>query len=106
MITALAPDSARSWRAVYGWPDDDADGGFRVEKFAVLGWAARGDAVLPVRVEARSGRGVLVGSDLDPWVDWLLAVLTAGQDWQQIDGVDSRVRAMIVAHVESKTDAN
>lgn len=99
-ITGLAI-ADRAWRATYGHVDDDEPGGFRVDRYAVIGWAARGPDVWPVRVEAVTGRGVLVGSALDPDRDALLAVLTAGESWEDVvPDADERVRAIIRAHIE------
>lgn len=100
-VTALAVDPHRGWRARYGYFDDEEDSGLRVDRYDVVGWACLGRDIWPVRVEAASGRGILVGSALDPDRDALLAVLTPGEDWQTLPGMDERVRAIIQEGISS-----
>lgn len=95
----------RSWRAWYAWWDPDESSGVRVEKHTVIGWAAVGDQIWPVRVEAQTARGVLAGSSGDSWRDALLGVLVPGDDWADIADVDSRIRGIIRAGVETQERA-
>jgi hypothetical protein len=94
-VRGLVVDPVRSWRAWYGWFDDDEDSGVRVEMWPVLGWACLGPDIWPMRVERDTGRGVLVGSVLDPDREALLGVLLPGEDWQALPGMDERIRDLV-----------
>lgn len=72
------------------------------DKHCVIGWAAVGMDVWPVRVEATSGRGVLVGSPWDPDRDRLLAIGQPNDGWEQLPGVDEKIRALIRADTEER----
>ncbi len=73
-------------------------------KDEVIGWAAMGEHVYGVRVETLTGKGVLVGSELDPDREHLMAVLTAGRDLADVPGADERVRAKVLAGLEVDDD--
>jgi hypothetical protein len=92
----------RPWRARYAFWDPDEPTGVRIEKYNVIAWAASGTDVWPVRVDSSSGRGVLVGSDVDPDRDALLVVGMPGEDWEHLPGMDSRIRGIIRAGVEGE----
>jgi hypothetical protein len=94
----------RGWRAVYAWVDRDAPRGVLVEKWPLMGWAALGAEVWPVRVEAGSGVGVFAGHATDPHREHLIAVVGPGEDWEQLDSSDQRIRALILADLQAYED--
>lgn len=96
-ITALGM-ADRSLRAHYCYLNSDGEVVHRKDN--VYGWGALGEELYPVRVEALTGRGVLVGSRLDPDQEHLMAVLTAGEDLADVPGVDARIRQMVLEDVE------
>jgi hypothetical protein len=100
-ITALAADGYLRYRARYGFFDEGVDGGLRIDKYSIVGWAAVGLEVWPLRMDG-SGRGVLVGSDGDPDREALLVVGMPGEDWEDLPGMDSRIRGIIRAGVEGE----
>lgn len=89
-----------TWRASYAWRDDDEPGGLRVEKHKIVGWAAQGEEIWPVRIEASSARGVLVGSDSDPDREALLYCGMPGDDWEAMPWAESRVREILYGAAE------
>jgi len=92
--------SVTSHRAHYGYMES---GDFVHRRWPVLGWAARGPTLYPVRVEDVTGRGVLVGTDADPLADHFLGVLMAGAGLEELgDEVDIRIRKMISDDVEAR----
>lgn len=96
----------RSWRSWCGWVPDDDEPGLRVRKDWVIGWACVGSESFPVRVAPQTGRSIVVGPALDPDRDALLAVLTAGESWQELPGMDERIRAKILQGVTGHVQEN
>lgn len=103
-ITAVDMNAALPWRAHYIARAPDS-GKLEPMRWPVVGMAARGDGLWPVRLEDNTGRGVLVGSDTDPLREGFLGVLVAGEPLSSLgDDVDERVRAMIRADLETDND--
>lgn len=92
-ITSVSLDRSSPWRAHYVWVDEEANVQHRRD--IVVGWAAVGDELLPVRVEPMTGRGLLVGTDRDPDNDYLVGVIPASDSWEDLPGMDEHVRALI-----------
>lgn len=62
-------------------------------RWPVMAWAAQGGALWPVRLEERTGRGVLCGTAGDPLREDFLGVLTAGSSLAELgDEVDLLIR--------------
>jgi hypothetical protein len=100
-ITAVSIDRACPWRAHYVWTQNANVQHRRAE---VVGWAATGHDLWPIRVEPTTGRGVLVGSELDEDRELLVGVLLASESWEDMPGIDEHVRAMIRADLEVDDD--
>jgi len=104
-ITAVAMERGSPYRAMYciqapvlGAGADEVSGtradevGWKVATWRVVGWAAKDHIVWPLRVEDRTGRGVLVGSPTDPLRDGLLGVFVAGiRDEELGDAIDAKI---------------
>lgn len=97
-ISSVSIDRACPWRAFYVWMED---GEVQQRRDNVVGWAAVGLVLFPVRIDPTSGQGVLIGSAHDKDAECLMGVLGAGESWEDLPGADERVRAMVLAEVES-----
>lgn len=94
-ISAIAI-ATTSQRAHYFVVDDNGD--YEHKRYDVVGYAAMGGEVWPVRVVDRWGRGVLAGSDLDPDKEWFLGVLLAGEGLAEFgEAVDLEIREKLHA---------
>jgi hypothetical protein len=103
-ITALAADGYLRYRARYGFFDESIDGGLRIDKYSIVGWAACDGEVFPLRM-GDDGRGVLVGSPDDPDRDALLVVGQPGDEWEDLPGMDSRIRGIIREGIGEEVEA-
>lgn len=100
-ITAVDMNPALPYRCHYIARSED-DGKLKPMRWSVVGMAATDTGIYPLRVEDRTGRGVLIGHDSDPLVDGFLGVLVAGEPVSALgDEVDERARALIRADLEA-----
>jgi hypothetical protein len=94
---AFPPQSYRAHYLVRG----EESGRLEHVRWDVIGFAAVGVVLYPVRLESVSGRGVLVGSEWDPEVDGFLGVQIAGAPLSELgEDVDLRARELIRADME------
>jgi hypothetical protein len=121
-ITAVVTERGSPYRAHYYVRDrvlaagaDEVQGtradeeGWKAVRWPVMGWAAMGASLWPVRVEDKTGRGVLVGSSGDPLKEFLLGVFVAGISNEELgDAVDAQISRMgrgeEVQHAEEDED--
>jgi hypothetical protein len=74
-------------------------------RWDVIGWAAVGTVLYPVRLEHVTGRGVLVGSEWDPELAGFLGVQIAGAPLSELgEEVDRKARDLIRADMETEVD--
>lgn len=98
-ITGLVLD-VTSHRVHYGVMED---GVFVHKRWPVLGYAAQGGYIYPVRLEDRTGRGVLCGTAADPLRENFLGVLVAGAGLEELgEEVDLQIRQMIAEDREAR----
>lgn len=107
-ITAVAMERGSPFRAMYYLHEtvlaagaDEVLGaradepGWKAVKWPTYGWAARGGVLWPVRIEDKTGRGVLVGSDADPLREYLLGVFSAGISPEELgEAIDDQISRM------------
>lgn len=114
-ITAVSVDHGSPYRAWYHLREPVLDANadlvegaradedeWKAVRWSVTGWAAMGGCLWPVRVEDRTGRGVLCGSEHDPLREDFLGVLVAGAPLADLGPeVDALIRERLREEVES-----